>query len=96
MWGKYNCKADINDQGSDILASICTYTYIKSKDFIAQKAFYIINRSALWGKIIENGINGKILKVIYNMYDSAKSYVKQQSMISGIFAYNVVFICYFF
>ena len=54
-----------------------------------QKAFDTINRSALWGKLIENGINGKILKVIYNMYDSAKSYVKQQSMISGIFACNV-------
>lgn len=54
-----------------------------------QKAFDTINRSALWGKLIENGINGKILRVIYNMYDSAKSYVKQQSIISGIFACNV-------
>jgi hypothetical protein len=54
-----------------------------------QKAFDTINRSALWGKLIKNGINGKIVRVIYNMYDSAKSYVKQQSMISGIFACNV-------
>jgi hypothetical protein len=54
-----------------------------------QKAFDSINRSALWGKIIENGINGKMLRVIYNMYNSAKSCVKQQSMVSGLFACNV-------
>ena len=54
-----------------------------------QKAFDQINRSALWGKIIENGINGKILRVVYNMYESAKSCVKQQTMISGLFACNM-------
>ena len=54
-----------------------------------QKAFDTINRNLLWSKIIENGINGKILRVIQNMYKSAKSYVKQQSMISGIFACNM-------
>ena len=54
-----------------------------------QKAFDTINRSALWGKVIENGINGKILRVIYNMYENAKSYVKQESIISGIFACNM-------
>ena len=54
-----------------------------------QKAFDTINRSALWGKLIENGINGKIFRVIYNMYDSAKSCVKEESMVSGLFACNV-------
>ena len=54
-----------------------------------QKAFDTINRSALWGKIIENGINGKNLRVVYNMYEAAKSYVKQQSTISGVFACNM-------
>ena len=54
-----------------------------------QKAFDTINRSALWGKVIENGINGKLLRVIYNMYESAKSYVKQETMISGLFACNM-------
>ena len=39
-----------------------------------QKAFDTINRSALWGKLIKNGINGKIVRVIYNMHVSAKSY----------------------
>ena len=54
-----------------------------------RKAFDTIIRSALWGKVISNGINGKILRVIYNMYENAKSCVKQQSMISGLFACNV-------
>ena len=54
-----------------------------------QKAFDTINRSALWGKVIENGINGKLLRVVYNMYESAKSCVKQQTMISGLFACNM-------
>ena len=54
-----------------------------------QKAFDTINRCALWGKVIANGINGKILKVIYNMYENAKSCVKQQSLISGLFSCNM-------
>ena len=54
-----------------------------------KKAFDTINRCALWGKVIENGINGKILKVIYNMYENAKSCVKQQSLISGLFSCNM-------
>ena len=54
-----------------------------------QKVFDTINRNALWAKVIKNGVDGKILRVIYNMYDTAKSCVKQQSMISGLFACNV-------
>lgn len=52
-------------------------------------AFDTINRSALWGKLIANEINGPILTVIYNMYEKAKSCVKQQTMVSGLFACNV-------
>ena len=54
-----------------------------------QKAFDTIERSALWSKVIANGINGKILRVVRNMYQTAKSCVKQQSMKSGIFACNM-------
>ena len=38
-----------------------------------KKAFDTINRNALWSKVIEKGINGKILKVIYNMYETSKN-----------------------
>tara|TARA_B110000196_G_scaffold86649_1_gene75141 strand:- start:271 stop:3555 length:3285 start_codon:yes stop_codon:yes gene_type:complete len=54
-----------------------------------QKAFDTINRAALWGKLISNSVNGRFLKVIYNMYQNAKSCVKQETMVSGIFACNV-------
>jgi hypothetical protein len=50
-----------------------------------QKAFDTINRNALWCKIVEKGINGKLFRIIKNMYSNAKSYVKQQSQISGVF-----------
>lgn len=54
-----------------------------------QKAFDTINRAALFEKLISNSVNGRFLKVIYNMYQNAKSCVKQESMVSGIFACNV-------
>ena len=69
------------------------YLHKKSKMYCCfidyQKAFDTINRSALWRKVIENGINGKLLRVVYNMYETAKSRVKQQSMVSGLFACNM-------
>ena len=40
-----------------------------------RKAFDSVNGSILWKKLIENGINGRILRVIHNMYAQAKSYV---------------------
>ena len=54
-----------------------------------EKAFDTIDRSALWGKLLENNINGNVFKVIFNMYKNAKSCVKNETMISGIFACNM-------
>ena len=54
-----------------------------------EKAFDTINRMALWGKLIENNINGNIFNVIFNMYKNAKSCVKSETMMSGIFACNM-------
>ena len=54
-----------------------------------KKAFDTINRTALWEKLLKNEINGKILTVIVNMYQNAKSCVKQQTLKSGIFACNM-------
>ena len=41
-----------------------------------KKAFDLADRSSLWMKLLGNGINGKILNVIHNMYLNAKSCVK--------------------
>ncbi len=43
------------------------------------KAFDTINRYKLWIKLIRNGINGKILTVIQNVYKNAKSCLKHPS-----------------
>jgi len=51
-----------------------------------KKAFDTVWRMGLWQKLIQNKITGKILKVIFNMYDSIKSCVKQGSDISGFFS----------
>ena len=44
-----------------------------------KKAFDLVDRSSLWSKLISCGINGNVLKVIYNMLENAKSCVKQIS-----------------
>ena len=50
-----------------------------------EKAFDTVNRSSLWTKMIENGINGKILRVIMNLYSKAKSCVRQGGELSSMF-----------
>ena len=50
-----------------------------------RKAFDFINRSNLWGKLLEYGINGKIITVIYNLYENSKSCVKKDGNISPSF-----------
>lgn len=50
-----------------------------------KKAFDSVNRLALWRKLLSNNIDGKCLKIIYNMYSSAKSCVKVGNTLSGFF-----------
>ena len=49
------------------------------------KAFDLVNRSALWCKLFDQGISGKILKIIQNMYTEAKSCVKVGGKLSDYF-----------
>ena len=49
------------------------------------KAFDLINRSALWCKLLKQGISGKILSVIQNMYQGAKSCVRSNGNLSESF-----------
>ena len=49
------------------------------------KAFDLVNRSALWHKLIQQGVGGKILTVIKNMYFKAKSCVKANGSTSSFF-----------
>ena len=54
-----------------------------------KKAFDSINRVAIWKKLVGNGIHGLILKVIFNMYDKAKSCVSCGNQQSEYFQSNV-------
>ena len=40
------------------------------------KAFDLIDRSHLWAKLLDAGVNGNIFTVIHNLYKNAKSCVK--------------------
>ena len=51
-----------------------------------RKAFDFINRSNFWTKLLEQGINGKLIKVIYNLYENSKSCVKKDKTISPSFS----------
>jgi hypothetical protein len=54
-----------------------------------RKAFDTVNRIALWQKLASCMINGKVLNVIFNMYDKAKSCVRNGSDISNYFPCQV-------
>ena len=54
-----------------------------------KKAFDSVSRLALWHALLQLNINGKMLQTIYIMYDSAKSYVRQNHQLSNYFYSNV-------
>jgi hypothetical protein len=54
-----------------------------------KKAFDSIDRTALWTKLINHGIGGKVLTVITNLYSDAKSCVRWENRLSEFFSCNV-------
>ena len=50
-----------------------------------RSAFDKIKRPELWQKLISNGINGPILRVIYNLYSEAKSAVMTGDKLTELF-----------
>ena len=60
----------------------CTFT-----DY--RKAFDLVGRCSLWHKLLSNNINGKILNIIYNLYDQAKSTVLLHGSSSEFFKCNI-------
>ena len=49
------------------------------------KAFDLIDRTSLWRKLLAHNINGKILRVIFNMYANAKSCIRSGHKLSDFF-----------
>ena len=54
-----------------------------------RKAFDSVDRLALWHKLLSNCIDGKMFKIIHNMYANAKSCVRQGVELSDSFYSNV-------
>ena len=54
-----------------------------------RKAFDSVNRVLLWQKLLRNGIDGKILIIIQNLYKKAKSCVRDGNNFSEYFVSNV-------
>ena len=50
-----------------------------------RKAFDLIVRACLWQKLIAENVNGNFIRVLYNLYDQAKSCVKKGGKISDFF-----------
>ena len=49
------------------------------------KAFDFVNRQNLWYKIIQQGIEGRMLIIIRSIYDNVKSCVKYNNLLSDFF-----------
>ena len=54
-----------------------------------RKAFDLVDRRALWTKVIQSGITGKVLHVIRNLYAQAKSCVRGVDGVSDFFVSGV-------
>jgi hypothetical protein len=54
-----------------------------------RKAFDSVDRLALWHILLQNCVDGKMFKIIRNMYDNAKSCVRKGSQLSEFFYSNV-------
>ena len=71
----------------DILLSKRKRLYCGFLDY--EKAFDKIDRAMLWHKIIQENICGKMITLIKNMYDDAKSCVMVNDNISDLFSVEV-------
>ena len=71
----------------DLYQSVRTRVFCAFIDY--QKAFDSVDRSLLWQKIVSYNINGKLLMVIRQMYNRAKSCIKKDNMISEYFLCNI-------
>ena len=54
-----------------------------------KKAFDLIDRSKLWCKLIKQGIQGKMLKIIKSLYENVKSCIKYNGCLSQYFRNSV-------
>ena len=54
-----------------------------------RKTFDLVKRSSLWIKMLKEGVNGKILAIIRNLYMKAISWVRCNNDLSSFFSCNI-------
>ena len=54
-----------------------------------QKAFDLVDRSSLWSKLLTYNINGRLMKLIHNLYKDTKACIKLNNKISNSFSCNI-------
>ena len=54
-----------------------------------KRAFDCVDRTLLWQRILESNVNGKLFRVIYNVYDAAKSCIKVRNNLSEVCHCNI-------
>ena len=54
-----------------------------------QKAFDLVDRSSLWTKLLACNIKGRIMKLIFNLYQNTKASVKFNNTLSQSFNCNI-------
>lgn len=50
-----------------------------------EKAFDFVHRNSLFFKLLQNNVNGRFLRIIQNMYEGIKSYIRHNDECSGFF-----------
>ena len=54
-----------------------------------QKAFDLVDRTSLWSKLLTYNINGRLMKLIFNMYQDTKACIKLNNKLSNSFICNI-------
>ena len=79
------------------LSHWCIFAAEKKRLFCAfidyKKAFDSVQRGLLWRKLLNSGVNGKVLRVIRHMYAKTKSCVKTRHGRSHFVLF--FFVCFF-
>ena len=69
------------------------YTAKRKRLYVAfldyKKAFDLIDRQALWSKLLQSGIRGQVLDVIRNLYNRAKSCIRARDGMSEFFVSKI-------
>merc|ERR1712179_321668 len=71
------------------LNKVCRSKNISCAFIDYRKAFDLVDRTSLWSKLLSYNINGRLMKVIFNMYQETKVCIKLNNKLSNSFNCNI-------